>query len=141
MFVDTSRVPITADGEIDHSAVTPDIDVIYIRRRMDYGTSQKVFSALTNISGEDGVGKASLDFGAFQVALAQHNILDWSGPGFAGIPCTPKNILRLDPAERILIVALNAIQERNKDILGALLGGGDQKKSTPAGALNGAAPS
>lgn len=136
MFVDTSRIPVTADGEIDHSLVTPDLDVIYIRKKMDFGTVQKVISAMAKITGGDG---ASFDIGAYQLALAEQNILDWSGPAFAGVPCLPKNILRLDPTEPILIATLNAIGARNKDMLSSLLGGGNTKKSIPAGARNGAA--
>jgi hypothetical protein len=120
-FVDTSRVAVTADGEIDPKAVTPDMDVIYIRKKMDFGTKQRVISAAMKIAAEMGKGKtdaepeAAIDVGAWQLALAQHNILDWSGPAFGGLPCTAKNIARLDPAFPVLQRALACISERNQE--------------------------
>lgn len=146
MFVDTSRIAVTADGEIDVAAVTPEMDVIYIRKRMDLGTVQKVVSAMAKINSgaknDDEETSAGLnwDIGAYQLALAEHNIVGWSGPSFEGVPCTAKNIRRLDPAEPIVTATLNAIGERNA---GALMGmtTGTAKKSTLAGAVNGVASS
>lgn len=135
MFIDTSRIAVTADGEVDVHAVTPDMDVMYIRRKMDFGTRQKVTSAAMRMVGNGKQSSASLDIGAWQLALAQHNILDWAGPSFAGVACTPANIARLDPNQPLLIAAMRAIGERNQD-------GGlfltDPKASAAPGATNGA---
>lgn len=134
MFVDTSRVAVTEGGEIDHASITPDMDVMYIRRKMDFGTRQKVISAAVAIAGGSGM---EIDVGAFQLALAQYNILDWSGPSFAGVVCTPKAIARLDPDAPLLQAVLASIGERNP--AGEMFGGGSDPKSTTAGAQNGAA--
>lgn len=131
-FVDTSRVAVTETGEIDVHAVTPDTNVMYIRRKMDFGTRQKVISAAVAIAGGAGM---EIDVGAFQLALAQHNILDWAGPLFEGVACTPKHIARLDPNLPLLVATLNAIGERNP--ADQILGGGDPKRATPPGDRNG----
>lgn len=112
-FADTSRLAVTEDGEIDPKAVTPDMDVLYLRKAMDYGAQQRVISAALKIAGL-GVGQeAAVDVGAYQLALAQVNILDWSGPGFAGRACTPKAIAELDAADPLLARALAIIGARN----------------------------
>ncbi|HEU4328062.1 MAG TPA: hypothetical protein VFS21_33305 [Roseiflexaceae bacterium] len=116
-FVDTSRVPVSAQGEISHDAVTPDIDVMYIRRKMDFGTTQRVQSAAVKLSAgveQNSEANAQIDVGSWKLALAQYNILDWSGPSFAGRACTPKNIALLDPKFPVLEQALKSIGERNK---------------------------
>ncbi len=125
MFVDTSRVAVTVDGEIDPLAVTPDMDVMFIRKRMDFGTRSKVISAFVEVSG--------LDVGALQLALAQHNILDWQGPSFGGAPCNAKTIAQLDPEHPLLVKALERIAERNP------MGARPDPKSTPPGDPSGPA--
>jgi hypothetical protein len=111
MFIDTSRIAVTEAGETPHEAITPDTDVMYIRKKMDFGAKQRVLSAAVKISG--GTDPNTIDVGAYQLALAQINILDWAGPSFAGRPCTAKNISELDPDAPLLVQALAVVAERN----------------------------
>ncbi|GAB4203618.1 MAG: hypothetical protein OHK0022_27970 [Roseiflexaceae bacterium] len=115
-FVDTSRIAVTAEGEIDPKSVTPDMDVMYIRRKMDFGTTQRVQSAAVKLSSgveKNAEASAQIDVGSWQLALAQFNILDWSGPSFAGRACNAKSIAALDPNFPVLKQALTSIGERN----------------------------
>lgn len=115
-FVDTSRIAVTAEGEIDPKTVTPDMDVMFVRKKMDFGTANRVQGAAMKLAAKMGANEdpeAAIDVGAWNLALAQHNILDWSGPAFAGAPCNHKSIARLDPDFPVLKMAMKVIGERN----------------------------
>lgn len=132
MFVDTSRVPVTAEGEIDHKDISPDVDTMFIRKKMDYETSQKVVGAATKFKPGD-KGKAEedetqIDIGAWNLALMQFNILAWQGPSFKGVPCNKKTIAALDPDEPLVKMVMECISARNLSE-----GKADPKSSTDTG--------
>lgn len=124
MFVQ-GRIAVTADGIIEERLVTPEMDVIFIRAKMDYGTTQRVIGAATKVMVQSGRRKTArtkakdmaMDVGAFQVALLVLNVLDWQGPSFVGVPCVPTNIERLDPSEPLVQRVLTEIGERNTHLL------------------------
>lgn len=118
MFVQ-GRVAITADGPIDTKDITPEMDVIFIRPKMDFGTKQKVIGAATKIiqgqkakRGKD-AQTVDIDVGAYNMALLTNNILAWQGPSFAGVSCTPANIAMLDQDESLVGRVLQEINDRN----------------------------
>ena len=125
MFV-SGKVAITATGVTDEKEVSADTDVIWIKPKMDFGTRQRVQGAATRVAlaqqtkaqrkaAKKAAKKAQMDFdvGAYQIALLTFNILSWAGPSFAGIPCLPQNIERLDLDEPLVAMVLKEIGERN----------------------------
>ena len=113
-FAPTDPVPVTEAGEINPASVTPDMDVIYIRPRMDFGTKNRVQArALAVAAADPRAGR--VDVGSYQIALATENIVGWQGPGFEGKPCNAKMIAALDPDDTLLKAALQAIGERNRE--------------------------
>jgi hypothetical protein len=116
MFVSTEPIRIT--NEDCEQLSDTDTDAIYIKPKMDFGTKQRVMSAAIQLSEESGVqvGKGvrvDVQFGAIQTALLVHNIVRWSGPSFAEVPCTPDNIVRLDPDEPLVQKVLRELDTRN----------------------------
>lgn len=112
MFVTDEKVPVTLDGQ----------DIIYIKEKMDLATDAKVREALLRIGGRTDLGNGDNAFGgvsvdmnlsAWLLALAKHNIVDWEGPSFEGMPCTPHNIGRLDPRDPLVDKVLEEIARRN----------------------------
>lgn len=131
MFV-SGRVAITATGVIDEKDITADMDVVFIRPKMDYGTRQRVLgSAAKLIQGKAGNRKqrraaaaakkrsdandVQFDIGAYQIALLAHNILAWQGPAFAGHACVAASIETLNPDEPLVQRVLQEISDRNTD--------------------------
>jgi hypothetical protein len=55
-----------------------------------------------------------LRIGKYQIALLRHNILQWRGPAFNGVPLTQASIDRLDPSQPLVQRALQEITDRNK---------------------------
>lgn len=131
MFV-SGRVAITATGPIDEKDITSEMNVVFIRPLMDYGTRQRVIGAAAKIvtgtagnrrqrraakkRGEEG-RKASMDVdvGVYQIALLTHNILSWQGPAFMGVPCTPATIETLNAKEPLIARVIQEISDRNVD--------------------------
>ena len=131
MFV-SGRVAIATTGVIDEKDITPEIDVIFIRPAMDYGTKQRVIGSAAKLEkvkaggnrkqrraakarGEKQETSMEFDVGAYQIALLNHNVLGWQGPSFKDVPCTPGNIETLNPNEPLVKVVLDEIGERNAD--------------------------
>lgn len=126
MFV-SGRIAITAKGVTDEKDITPLIDVVFIRTKMDYGTRQRVIGAAAKLvakaggnrkerrAAKKGKGASDVEFdvGAYQVALLVHNILGWQGPSFAGVACVPANIETLDTDEPLVKEVVQAISDRN----------------------------
>lgn len=83
-----------------------------IRGRMSVDIAARVASELMQLGADN---KPALNVGAHVMALLLHNILDWSGPDFDGLPCTPANIRALPMPESDLFIekVANAIGERN----------------------------
>lgn len=95
-------------------AVQDGPNTIYVKAKMDFGTKTAVMDALQELTTRDGTTpNVALHFGAYQVALLQHNVTGWSGPAFQGVPCTPDMIARLDPDEPLVQKALEEIARRN----------------------------
>lgn len=144
MFVDTSRIAVTVDGEIDHKDITPEMDVMFIRKKMDVETLAKVQGDAAQVKvpkkkqpGEEDEEREQsvtdfVNFGAYQLALMHYNILTWQGPSFVGVPCNKKTIGQLDPNEPLVQMVLTRIGERNNRAAGS-----DPKSSTLVGATNG----
>ena len=106
MFVSNERVPVSVDGE----------NTIFIRAKMSYGVKQKVQTAILHVTrgmDSESLENIPLDIGAANIALLVHNILDWAGPAFADVECTPANIERLDPDESLVDAVLAEINRRN----------------------------
>ena len=123
-------------------------NVVWIRRKMDLGTRNRVQDALMSVdnSGTEGPrGMMSINLGKSNTVLLQYNIVRWEGPKFRDdngqpIPCTPYMIENLDPDDELVdavlerINALNAkrvtVDEKGKPI--------SPKSDTPASSKNGA---
>jgi hypothetical protein len=102
MFVDAKPVDVTVGK-----------NTISIRPKMDLGTRNRCMDALTSISKENGEVDMELHIGAYQLALMEENVLSWRGPAFAGMPCTPANIAKLDPDDPLVERVLEEITARN----------------------------
>ena len=135
MFVsNTDRVAVTLDG----------VNIIYVRPKMSYGVLQQVMSAAAPVKvtpdAKDGLD-AGLDYGAYNMALMKFNIVGWEGPAFqdeAGriVPCTPANILRLDPDEPLVSHVFKEIERLNGKQASP-----DPNSVTPTGSINAGEPS
>ncbi len=100
MFVKKETVPV-ADGD----------NVIHIKAKMDFGTRQSVLGEAMRFEFEGGARR--MDLGAYNKALLVHNIVKWEGPDFKGVPCTPENILALDPNEPLVKKVQQELAARN----------------------------
>lgn len=107
-FVDTSEVAVT-DGD----------DTIYVRRKMGIGIASIVQDAIFKLSVRDGkLGDVRPSKAAYDLAMLQHNIVRWEGPGFANgngkaKPVTPEAIAEIDQHDPLLRKALDRIVELN----------------------------
>ena len=124
MFIrDTDRIAVTRDGPVEPSAVTPDLDVIWIRPRMSYGVQQAVMGEGVKLEQGGAVPRGrkaakrevEINLGAWQSALLVHNIVAWQGPSFGVVPVSRDNILALDPREPLVQRVIAEISERNGD--------------------------
>jgi hypothetical protein len=108
------RVAIGVDGEVADGAITPAIDVIWIRNRMSVAVQQAVQSEATSMKGAGGRAmEVDIDVGMYQLALLRQNILAWQGPSFNGVVCTPETIGELDASEPLVQRVLQEISDRN----------------------------
>lgn len=108
------RVAISADGEVADGAITPSIDVIWIRSRMSVAVQQAVQSEATSMKGSGGRAmEVDIDVGMYQLALLRQNIVAWQGPSFNGVACTPETIGELDASEPLVQRVLQEISDRN----------------------------
>lgn len=108
------RVAIGVDGEVADGAITPDIDVIWIRNRMSVAVQQAVQSEATSMKGSGGRAmEVDIDVGLYQLALLRQNIVAWQGPSFNGVVCTPETIGELDATEPLVQRVLQEISDRN----------------------------
>jgi hypothetical protein len=108
------RVAIGVDGEVADGAITPAIDVIWIRNRMSVAVQQAVQSEATTMKGASGRAmEVDIDVGMYQLALLRQNILAWQGPSFNGVVCTPETIGELDASEPLVQRVLQEISDRN----------------------------
>ena len=129
MFI-TGRVAITATGPIAEHDITPQLDVIFIHPKMPVGVRNKVLGEAAKIElarapvsprGKRAAQKradkqdanVNFDVGAYNIALLTNNILGWQGPSFAGVPCTPANIVLLDQDQPLVQRVLQEINDRN----------------------------
>ena len=108
------RIAIGVDGEIADGAITPAIDIIWIRNRMSVAVQQAVQSEATSMKGASGRAmEVDIDVGLYQLALLRQNILAWQGPSFNGVVCTPETIGELDATEPLVQRVLQEISDRN----------------------------
>lgn len=105
-FVSKERVPVQVEG---------DPNTVYIKPKMDYGTRQRVMSAGAHLKQRDGGADPTADFdlGAYNIALLTENVVGWEGPQLDSLPCTPENILTIDPDDPLLEAVLKEINDRN----------------------------
>jgi hypothetical protein len=108
MFVSSEPVPVSVPDDPGN--------VIYIRPKMDFGTKQRVQAALLRVTAQDAAEATTtpLDVAAGNIALLVYNIVRWEGPAFAGVPCTPANIERLDSDEPLVDAVLAELNRRNQ---------------------------
>lgn len=110
-FVSQEPVPV-------HTEDDP-ANIIWIKPRMDVGTTSMVQSAMVSINMQaNGTGRADntsirMDIGAYNLALMIHNFVRWEGPGFEGLPCNAENIKRLEQDDPLVEKALQEINRRN----------------------------
>jgi len=137
MFIrDTDRIAVTSGGVVEANAVTPDLDVIWIRPRMSYGVQQAVMGEGVTLEQSAPVARGrkaakreiEINLGAWQSALLVHNIVAWQGPSFGVVPVTRDNILALDPREPLVQRVINEISERNADAKSEVDEGDDDPK-------------
>lgn len=108
------RVAIGVDGEVADGAITPAIDIIWIRNRMSVAVQQAVQSEATSMKGSGGRAmEVDIDVGMYQLALLRQNIVAWQGPSFNGVVCTPETIGELDATEPLVQRVLQEISDRN----------------------------
>ena len=108
------RVAIGVDGEVADGAITPAIDIIWIRSRMSVAVQQAVQSEATSMKGSGGRAmEVDIDVGLYQLALLRQNIVAWQGPSFNGVVCTPETIGELDASEPLVQRVLQEISDRN----------------------------
>ena len=108
------RVAIGVDGEVADGAITPAIDVIWIRNRMSVAVQQAVQSEATSVKTSGGRSPdLEIDVGLYQLALLRQNIVAWQGPSFNGVVCTPETIGELDASEPLVQRVLQEISDRN----------------------------
>ena len=108
------RVAIGVDGEVADGAITPAIDIIWIRNRMSVAVQQAVQSEATSVKTSGGRSPdLEIDVGLYQLALLRQNILAWQGPSFNGVVCTPETIGELDASEPLVQRVLQEINDRN----------------------------
>lgn len=108
------RVAIGVDGEVADGAITPAMDVIWIRNRMSVAVQQAVQSEATSVKTSGGRSPdLEIDVGLYQLALLRQNILAWQGPSFNGVVCTPETIGELDATEPLVQRVLQEINDRN----------------------------
>ncbi len=108
------RVAISVDGEVADGAITPAIDIIWIRSRMSVAVQQAVQSEATSVKTSGGRSPdLEIDVGLYQLALLRQNILAWQGPSFNGVVCTPETIGELDASEPLVQRVLQEINDRN----------------------------
>lgn len=99
-FIQTDRLAVRVEGSED---------VIYIRRKMDFGTQARVHGSTMRLGGTEV---------AAGLALVMHNTIAWEGPGFRdergkALPCTPEQIEQFDPTDPLLRAAAQKIVELN----------------------------
>jgi|SRR5262252_4222500 len=144
------RVSVSIDGGIN---------VVWVKRKMDVATRNRVQDALLAINGIRADGKVehvslALTLNQQNTILLQNNILAWEGPLFRDettgqtVPCTAESIETIDPDSPLLDAILARINELNKVpetkgadgsplSAGAVLSvvgrnGSSQKRSTPS---------
>ena len=108
------RSPIQVNIDGSDGAITPAIDVIWIRNRMSVAVQQAVQSEATSVKTSGGRSPdLEIDVGLYQLALLRQNILAWQGPSFNGVVCTPETIGELDASEPLVQRVLQEINDRN----------------------------
>lgn len=107
------RVSVSIDGGVN---------VIWIKRKMDVGTSNRVQDALFSVMGLDekgGYQSVSINSGRKLTLLLQNNIVAWEGPLFRDedtgnpVPCTSQAIETLDPHDPLVEAVLEEVGLRN----------------------------
>ena len=132
-FVNAEAIPIP-EWEDDPTIISDrPPNVIYIRAKMSVGVKAKVSSEMFLWNAD----RKELEsrFGENETALLIHNIVRWEGPDFAGVPCTRKNIIELDPTEPHIVKVLEAIALRNAPPKPPLASA-TSDRSTTSGATN-----
>jgi hypothetical protein len=102
---------------------TPDdpTNVVWVRRKMNLGTRNRVQDALMSVEEVDGqLGHRSMNInlGKQNTILLQFNIVKWEGPKFRDetnqpVPCTPQMIEMLDPDDPLVDAVLERINALN----------------------------
>jgi hypothetical protein len=105
MFIKKSdKIAVGSDGVVGDSAITPEMDVIWITRKMNFGTRAE-FARLF-AKGD----KSNADASLIMMDLC---IVGWQGPSFGDVPVTPETIRELDQDEPLVAKVLEEIGTRN----------------------------
>jgi hypothetical protein len=130
MFItDADRVWIGTDGEIEETALTPEMDAIAIYPAMSYEIQQRVIGTAVKMTqrrsdtaprgkAKKGETDTTYDLTAYSLALLELNVLDWRGPSFTlpdgtKRPCVAANVRVLNPQMPLVVKVLDEIAVRN----------------------------
>lgn len=134
MFVERTKVTIVLPAELElereaEARIAEGVDGaqacpanrIFILPKMSFGERARMQDAMLKLK-QDSAGAMGQEIliGSAQLALMQVCVVDWSGPSFAGTPCTPENIALLDPSEPLVEATLAEINRRNAKAAGAV---------------------
>lgn len=142
MFV-TGRIAITESGVVAESAITPNMNVVFIYPRMPYGVKNAVMGAAARVDvgrtprGRRGAnrdtGAVDFNLGQWNLALLLHNIVGWGGPAFAQFPYSDEAKARfvpmIDDTAPLWQRVIKEINDRN-----TTAAEGDDPKSISSGA-------
>lgn len=105
MFITSSdTVPITKDGIISSAEITPEMNVIWCKRRFNHGDRHSVISTVTMTVTESMLSQGrepEINLSKVEDAVLKRAIVRWDGPDCHGIAVTPEAINMLDPADAL----------------------------------------
>lgn len=107
-FISRDKKPVTLDDDPHNT--------IFIKSGVDRGTHGRVMSKIAAIRSSTGNNmEATIDIGAYQLALLVNFVVGWAGPDFEEdgklLDCTPANIERLSMEAPLVDEALVQIVE------------------------------
>lgn len=111
MFVKKGeKIAVTVAGVIDDKDIKPEIDVIFIKPKMNFGDHQRFTDATASLDKAD--NSVDMALGSVNRALMQINIVGWQGPSFVDTPLTDSAIDALDMDVPLVPVVLAEITQR-----------------------------
>jgi hypothetical protein len=105
LFIKTDRIAVFLEDDPDN--------IIFVLSKMNYGVKARLENEMAQITAND-AKNVRFTIGSYQLALLRLNILDWQGPAFTGMKCTPENINLFDPDHPLIVKVLERISEQNR---------------------------